>query len=89
MGSFEDVMVGVLRREGGYVNSPHDRGGETKYGISKNAYPHEDIRGLTIDRAMQLYRRDYWDRANVDSFQAVMRPMVMRSSTTAYQGVLN
>jgi lysozyme family protein len=56
----------VVGEEGGYVNDPRDPGGETKYGISKRAYPDEDIRNLTLDRARELYRRDYWDRVRGD-----------------------
>lgn len=44
----------------GYVNDPHDPGGETKYGISKRAYPKEDIKNLTLGRALELYYTDYW-----------------------------
>lgn len=51
----------ILSHEGGYVNDPRDPGGETRWGISKRAYPGEDIRNLTRERALQLYRRDYWD----------------------------
>ena len=47
----------------GYVNDPHDPGGETKYGISKKAYPMLDIKNLTIDDALALYYRDYWGLA--------------------------
>lgn len=50
----------VLRHEGGYVNNPKDPGGETKYGISKRAYPGEDIKNLSIDRAKAIYYNDYW-----------------------------
>lgn len=50
----------VLSHEGGYVNHPDDPGGETKYGISKRQYPNEDIANLTRERALTLYRRDYW-----------------------------
>ena len=38
---------GGLRPDMGYVNDPKDRGGETKAGISKRAYPNEDIKNLT------------------------------------------
>ena len=40
---FNDVIDKVLEHEGGYVNDPNDLGGETKYGISKRAYPDVDI----------------------------------------------
>ena len=56
----------LMMNEGGYVNDPHDAGGETKYGISKRAYPNEDIANLTLDRAKQIYKRDYWNRCKCD-----------------------
>ena len=31
---FEKIVKEVIEHEGGYVNDPDDRGGETKYGIS-------------------------------------------------------
>ena len=52
----------TLEFEGGYVNDPNDAGGETKYGISKKAYPDVDIKNLTIEQARDIYKRDYWDR---------------------------
>ena len=59
---FDEIIDIVLEHEGGYVNDPDDPGGETKYGISKKAYPDEDIKELTVERAKELYKRDYWDR---------------------------
>lgn len=50
----------VLKIEGGYVDDPSDAGGETNYGISKRQYPHINIRALTVDGAIALYYRDYW-----------------------------
>ena len=64
---FDEIIEQVLEHEGGYVNDPDDPGGETKYGISKKAYPDEDIKDLTVDRAKELYRRDYWDRYKAGS----------------------
>lgn len=57
----------VVLREGGYVNDPKDPGGETKYGVSKKAYPNLDIARLTVDEAIEIYKNDYWIPARVDS----------------------
>ena len=66
MGNFEIIVPLVLSLEGGYVNDPDDPGGETKYGISKRSYPHEDIPGMTRDRAKEIYRRDFWELVRAD-----------------------
>lgn len=50
----------LLVLEGGYVNDPSDRGGETKYGISKRQYPHLDIQFITEEQASEIYYNDYW-----------------------------
>lgn len=60
MASFESAIGKTLEHEGGWVNDPADPGGETKYGISKRAYPNEDITNLTVEKAKDIYRRDYW-----------------------------
>jgi len=57
--NFERCIAFVLRHEGGYVNDPRDPGGETKYGISKRAYPGLDIKNLTEEQAKEIYRQDY------------------------------
>ena len=59
---FDDIIEKVLEHEGGIVDDPKDAGGLTNMGISQRAYPDEDIRGLTVERAKELYKRDYWDR---------------------------
>lgn len=56
----------LMDNEGGYVNDPKDSGGETKYGISKKAYPDLDIPNLTLAQAMDIYHKDYWDRCKCD-----------------------
>lgn len=59
--TFEIAIERVLAHEGGYVNDPRDRGGETKFGISKRAHPELDIKAITRERAKAIYRADYWD----------------------------
>jgi lysozyme family protein len=66
MTAWERGIKLILDYEGGYVNDPNDPGGETKYGICKASYPSEDIRNLTLERAQEIYKRDYWDRAMCD-----------------------
>lgn len=63
---FADAFAVVIGHEGGYVNDPRDPGGETKYGISKRAYPALNIADLTLEDARFIYRRDYWDKVRGD-----------------------
>lgn len=63
---FDNAVAKVLIHEGGYVNDPHDLGGETNFGISKKAYPHLNIKNLTIDDAKEIYKRDFWDKLRCD-----------------------
>lgn len=62
MDSFEKAVEFILAHEGGYSNDANDPGGETNWGISKRSYPSADIKALTRDQAIDIYRRDYWDR---------------------------
>lgn len=63
---WEKAVSFVLEQEGGYVNNPHDKGGETKYGISKKAYPDVDVENLTLDQAKEIYKKDYWNKCKCD-----------------------
>lgn len=67
MSTFDEAFGIVIGHEGGYVNNPADPGGETKYGISKRAYPNVDIANLTEAQAQQIYKSDYWDKLFLDT----------------------
>lgn len=66
MSAFDDFIGRVLSHEGGYVSDARDPGGETKFGISKRSYPHIDIRNLSRESAVAIYRHDFWDRVQGD-----------------------
>lgn len=66
MSIFDDSIARVLKSEGGYVNDSRDPGGETNWGIAKRSYPAVDIKNLTRDGAIAIYRRDFWDRVQGD-----------------------
>jgi len=66
MDKFRRSLGFTLPHEGGYVNDPRDPGGETKWGISKGAYPNVDIANLTPLDAANIYAQDYWDACGCD-----------------------
>ena len=70
MTQFERCLVHILAHEGGYSVNPRDPGGETKYGISKRAYPEINIASLTIERAKEIYKADYWRPLSADDLPA-------------------
>jgi len=57
----------VLKWEGGYTHDPLDPGGETNFGISKKSYPDLDIKNLTKEQAVEIYKRDYWLATKCDT----------------------
>lgn len=61
MADFDKAIQKTLAWEGGYVNDLLDPGGMTKFGISKRAHPDLDIASLTVEKAQQIYRREYWN----------------------------
>lgn len=71
--NFDQAFERLIGHEGGYVNDPRDPGGETKFGISKRSYPAEDIKGLTLERAKAIYRRDFWGLAGCDAVPDAMK----------------
>ena len=70
--SWYNAIEFVLFWEGGYVNDPHDPGGETKYGICKRAYPHLDIKNLDVSTAEAIYKSDYWNVCHCDDIPSPM-----------------
>ena len=71
--TFEEIIKVVLKHEGGYVNNPHDTGGETNYGIAKRWYPNVDIKNLTEEQAKKIYHTDYWRPGKCDEVPSQLR----------------
>lgn len=77
---FAHALSFVQVREGGYVNDPSDKGGETNLGISDlrdgladgktdvdgDGKPDVKIKDLTKEQAGLIYQRDYWQAAKCD-----------------------
>lgn len=67
---FEKAVKNVLEREGILTDDPDDSGGLTKYGISQKSFPNMDIKNLTREHAIEIYRDLYWDRAGASKIQS-------------------
>ncbi len=78
---FQNIMNNRVRiNEGGYVNHPNDRGGETKFAISSRWYPNEDIKNLTRERADMILFRDYWKNTNIYQLPDELADIVLDDS---------
>jgi lysozyme family protein len=75
MSSFNDAVIEVLKREGGYSDDVGDPGGATDFGISlrflkeqgidinhDGHFDIEDIKSLTEDTAKAIYKKCWWDK---------------------------
>lgn len=63
-----------------------DTGGTTRWGISQNAYPDEDIANLSRDRAEFLYRRDYWNAVDAARLPAPLALLVFDAAVNQGPG---
>ena len=70
---FDDIIEVVLHHEGGYVNDPKDPGGETNFGVAKRSHPDVDIKNLTKEDAIEIYKEHYWDKNKVESLSEDLR----------------
>lgn len=72
--SFDRCFAHVVGVEGGFSNHPRDRGGPTKYGITKGTLEEflghtvsvQEVADLRLDLAKNIYRQRYWNQAKLD-----------------------
>jgi len=86
--TIEGMIDDILRREGGFVHHPADRGGPTKHGITQRtlsaylgrAATVEEVRSLSAELAAEIYRRDYFLAPRLDGLPARIQPFVFDSA---------
>lgn len=76
--NFEEAFNRLINIEKGFTKDPKDPGNwtggvcgrgilkGTKYGIAANTYPDLDIENLTLEKAKEIYRRDWWMKLGAD-----------------------
>ncbi len=85
---FEDILIDLLRREGGFVNDPVDRGGATNMGVTIHTLrAHnidvdgdgdidvQDVQELDFSLVKQIYRDKYWIPSNAEQLLADVQPI--------------
>ena len=74
--SFDDALAFVLKREGGRVDDPKDRGGRTNRGVTQRVYdryreqhdlPPADVWDILPAEVKAIYRAGYWDAVKGDT----------------------
>jgi lysozyme family protein len=84
---WDKAIAFVFAMEGIYDNDPYDPGGETKFGISKKAYPTLDIKNLTKEQAQAIYKRDYWEACSCDQLPAKIAIAVFDTAVNQGTGI--
>lgn len=72
------IQQWILASEGGYVDHPKDPGGATNMGITHRTLAawrgrpvtKQDVRNLTRDEALRIYKAQYWDTVKGDQLPA-------------------
>ncbi len=70
MANVASALEKTLANEGGYVNNPADKGGETIWGITKetavaNGYKRA-MKDMPLAYAKSIYKKEYWDTLRLD-----------------------
>jgi lysozyme family protein len=82
--SVEQMIDDVIRREGGYVDHPQDRGGPTNFGVTQATLSRhlgrpasaDEVRRLTRTVAAEIYRREYYEAPAIDALPARIQAFV-------------
>jgi len=86
--SVESMINDIIRREGGFVDHPADRGGPTRYGITHKTLARylgrevtrEDVQNLPRELAAEIYRRAYYLEPRIDALPPSTRAFLFDSA---------
>jgi len=75
MATFNDSVYNYsLTNEGGYVNNPADKGGETNFGITattaRAAGYAGAMRDMTREQAVAIYKKNFWDANDLNDINS-------------------
>lgn len=88
MPSIDTMIDDILRREGGFVDHPADRGGPTKFGITIKTLSNyigraaltRDVQDLSDDVARDIYEKNYYVGPRIDRLPDAIQPFIFDSA---------
>lgn len=96
MKTVKEIAWEIVEREGGYVNDPDDPGGATKYGVTIHTMRRlgidldgdgdvdtRDVKLLTLDRAVDIYVRHYFEKTRIDMLPEPLQASVFDMNVNA------
>ena len=90
--SFETALNYTLQFEGGYVNDPLDKGGETNFGITKGVYdtyrkskslPIQSVKLICNEEVKEIYYKNYWLASGCDKLDEKLAILVFDFATNS------
>jgi lysozyme family protein len=80
----DEMIADIIRREGGYVNHPADKGSHTNFGITLKTLSEwrecpvtaADVQRLQKIEAADIYRHEYYEKPHIDKLPEPLQPVV-------------
>lgn len=101
MPSVDDIIGGILHREGGFVNDPDDPGGATNHGVTIHTMRRlgvdvdgdgdtdiNDVRQLSRDKAAEIYKEHYYVRPGIAGLPEPLQASVFDMYVNAGGGAI-
>lgn len=86
----EQIINGIIAREGGYINHPDDAGGPTNYGITLRLYKKykpsatvQELKVLTKAQAYQIYESEFYRNTKIDKLNQFSQKLTEEVLDTA------
>jgi len=94
MSGIDDILAGILLREGGFVDNPADPGGATNMGITQATLSAwlgrpatvDEVKSLTADTAKAIYNANYYAKPRIDRLPALIQPVMLDAAVNSGPG---
>lgn len=88
MPGMDQMIEDIIRREGGFVSHPLDRGGATNFGITQQTLSHylgraasvKEVRNMSRDLAKAIYEQNYYLGPRIHRLPERIQPFVFDSA---------